>query len=58
VRSVETEAEQIWEQLLAAAQARTVCLPQPTRIWGVQFWASRGSSGCSCNIPDHQTNGT
>ena len=44
VRSVETEAEQIWEQLLAAAQAGKVCLPPPTRIWGVQFWANRGTS--------------
>ena len=44
VRSAETEAEQIWEQLLAAAQAGKVCLPPPTRIWGVQFWANRGTS--------------
>ena len=58
VQSVETEVEQIWEQLLAVAPARTVCLPQPTRTWGVQFWANRGSSGCSCHIPDHRTNGT
>jgi hypothetical protein len=37
VCALETGARQIWEHLLAAAPASKAGLPQPTRMWGVQF---------------------
>jgi hypothetical protein len=37
VRALETRARQIWEHRLAAAPASKAGLPQPTRMWGVQF---------------------
>ena len=41
VRTIETGAKEIWENLFARISASAACQPLPIRIWGVQFRAEQ-----------------